>query len=286
MPHVNDRRRLSAAFGSSAAEQGIRVGAGQVLDTESPGQQEFQALLMWCLLSPVRTLGWDTRSGRSFQDMHYYFSSVSSRPDCLFTRWTLAARVASYLLPEVRCDRESLPSACRIAGIPGLRLQALTRRTIRLVHLPTGGALELSDYHPAENAARRNRELQAEIGDSSESGGKALYRRASLAAEEEAALADWALAEYAPPLSAIITRLNLLWDHAHNNAELDVNPRIKCPRLSWWAGPSLSQMTSLLTRDPVTKVAGARSVPGERGSATAMLWVGDAVLELRGPRGE
>jgi hypothetical protein len=63
-------------FGSSAALHRIRASAGNPLDTDSPGQREFQALLMWCLLSPVRTLRWDTNSGRSFQDMHYYFGSV------------------------------------------------------------------------------------------------------------------------------------------------------------------------------------------------------------------
>jgi hypothetical protein len=194
--------------------------------------------------------------------------------------------VASYLLPTVRSGHELQHPECRIAGIPGLRLENLTKRTIRLSHLPTGGVVELSDPHPAESAAGRDRDLRNEIRDNRAEKGVALYRRASLTAEEEAALADWTLVEHAPALSAVIVRLNLLWGHTHNNAELDVNPRIKCPRLSWWAGPSLSQMTSLLTRDPVTRVPGAKSVPGERGSATAMFWVGDAVLELRGPRGE
>lgn len=66
------------------------------------------------------------------------------------------------------------------------------------------------------------------------------------------------------------------------NAELDVNPRLKCPRLSWWAEPTLHQMTAILTRDPATKIPEAWADFGKRGSTTMMVRIGGPVLELRG----
>jgi hypothetical protein len=59
--------------------------------------------------------------------------------DRLVTGWSVAVRVASYLLPSTEDGGPGF------SGIPGLRFAGVTRTGIELVHLPTGGRLELHD---------------------------------------------------------------------------------------------------------------------------------------------
>jgi hypothetical protein len=103
MPHVNDTFWMSECArllgGPARLEHAARVNGRRIIDTADPGQQEFQALLLWCLLSPARSLPWDLGAGRSFPDMQLYYSWASPQPGHLAMGWSAAARVASYLLP-------------------------------------------------------------------------------------------------------------------------------------------------------------------------------------------
>jgi hypothetical protein len=84
MPHVNDTRRIKERAQLLGSPLGVdlhaRAAGRRPLDTASPGQQDFQALLLACLLSPNRSLGWDTKAGRSFREMSGYYSWVSPQP--------------------------------------------------------------------------------------------------------------------------------------------------------------------------------------------------------------
>jgi hypothetical protein len=288
--HVNDAKRL-AEYEQLLGEppsftRAAQAGGRRLLDTSSPGQQEFQAILLWCLFSPPRSLRWDARGGRSFQAMQNYYSWVSPRQDYLATGWTVPARVASYLLPDLKTSRDIPGGALRFSGIPGLRVAEFTRQAICLKHLPTGGMLHLHASRPAESRAAQARELDSETHYLREKGkGSAvpLWKSEDISREENEGLADWTLARHAPILSAVMARMHLL-AYYNTGAELDINPLYDCPRLSWWGNFSLKGFEALLTRDALLKVNGVKSLPA--GPNGRMLRIDDAVLELRGPVGD
>jgi hypothetical protein len=99
-----------------AVDLRARSAGRRPLDADSPGQQEFQTLLLACLLSPSRSLSWDAKAGRSFREMSGYYSWVSPQPGCLAMGWNVAARVASYLLPCATPPDEDGPGLRRDPG--------------------------------------------------------------------------------------------------------------------------------------------------------------------------
>jgi hypothetical protein len=287
--HVNDAKRL-AEYKRLLGEprsltRAAQVGGRRPLDTASPGQQEFQALLLWCLLSPPRSLRWDTKGGRSFRAMQDYYSWVSPQQGYLATGWTVPERVASYLLPDLISDRDVQGGALRFSGIPGLRVAGFTKQAICLKHLPTGGMLRLYRLGSMENRATKARDLDWEAGfrRTRTELGPALWKSEEISPEEREGLADWSLAPYAPALSAVMARIHSI-SHYNTGAELDINPLNGCPRLSWWGKPSLNRLVALLTTDDLMKVNRAKSMPA--GPNTKVLYVDDALLELRGPVGD
>ncbi len=281
MPHVNDARRLGECARMLGApphvEATARDGGCRPLDTSSSGQREFQALLLWCLLSPYRSLAWDTKTGRALGDMHCYYSWVSPHQDRLITGWTVAARVASYLLP---CEADQDPG---FSGIPGLRLAKVTGTAIELLHPATGGRLELRDN------TRQDKELRAATLDSEIHGtastaqpaGRPLWLTPSLSAGEKAALSQWALSSHAPALSAIMARLHILW-HWDTGVELGTDPATGIPQLSWWGGPALGYVISLLT-EPSSPLHVPGSRRWHRTNHAVFMGIGDAAVGLRGP---
>ncbi|MFI5705175.1 hypothetical protein ACIA78_34695 [Streptomyces xanthochromogenes] len=112
------------------------------LDTPDPAQQLFQAMLQLCLFSRKREHPFDRMGGRAFPDLLWYYGRVLPHPDRLVLRLTCAARVARYLLPTLTTPSNR---PAELTGIPGLRLEEITRRSLMLRHLPTGGLLELRD---------------------------------------------------------------------------------------------------------------------------------------------
>lgn len=277
MPHVNDARRLGECarlLGAPlSAELAARKDGRRPLDTADPGQREFQALLLWCLLSPDRSLSWDTKTGRSLRDMQCYYNWVSPRQDRLVTGWTVAERVASYLLPWAQDGDPGF------SGVPGLRLHGVTSLGIELVHLPTGGMLELRDS-TREDADGRAGALRFETGDTAGTG-QPLWLSPALSAGEETALGEWSLGAHAPALSAVMARIHLLW-HGNTGAELGTDPATGIPRLSWWGGPPLARVASLLT-DPASPLRVPGSRRWHRSGHAMFVGVGDAAVGLRGP---
>lgn len=71
--------------------------------------------------------------------MSSYFNQLAMRPDRLEIRTNTACRITSRLLPLHH------PEHATVSGIPGLRLLDMNSRRVRLVHLPTGGRLDLID---------------------------------------------------------------------------------------------------------------------------------------------
>lgn len=286
MPHVNDKRNRAECArllgGPSQFNVAARKNGRRIIDTGIPGQQEFQALLLWCLLSPQRSIKWDTKSGRSFREMFLYYSWASPQPSLLASGWTVAPRVASYLLPTIRTSDIGEP---QYSGIPGLRFDSASKRRLRLTHLPTGGIIDLYQPH-ADGASFIKELLYSEAGISNSCGredSEALWTKSSLAPTELTELTAWPLVSHAPLLSAVMARINILWQHWGNRAELDINPFTGRPRLSWWAGPSMRSFVRLLTDSPI-EIRSARW--SHSGDSCLMLIVDDSRLELRGPGGD
>jgi hypothetical protein len=281
MPHVNDKHQVARCAellgGPKRLHYKGRVSGRRVIDTNRPGQQEFQALLLWCLLSPPRTIGWDTSTGRCFRDMHAYYTWVSPQPGHLASGWTVAARVARYLLPHLNVSGTGEPGC---SGIPGLRFTGTGRARIRLTHLPTGGIIELHEHCPW--GARFMADVFfLETGlVSRDEAQQPLWQEPVITRAELAGLAEWTLAPHAALLSAVMARIHLLWRYLGSRAELDINPRTGSPRLSWRSGPGTQSLARLLTQSAI-RIHGAAHAYG--GLHDSRIVLGDSALELRGP---
>jgi hypothetical protein len=285
VPHVNDARARAECAqllgGPAKLERAARSGSGRMIDTSSQAQQEFQALLLWSLLSPRRSLRWDAGKGRAFRDLHCYYTWVSPQPGYLAMGWTVAPRVARYLLPDLRCDDDG---RARCSGIPGLRLAGIAKGSIQLVHLSTGGVLELHDncrFRPEiMTGSLRWETCQSPEDECGYDAGERLWQRPELDEAETADLAQWTLARQAPALSAVMARIHVLWRHWSNGAELDISPATGLPRLSWWAGPGTGELARLLVASPI-EANGAQWMHGPEHSLVITL--DGSRLELRGP---
>ncbi|GAB2841812.1 hypothetical protein GCM10027176_52060 [Actinoallomurus bryophytorum] len=110
-----------------------------------------------------------------------------------------------------------------------------------------------------------------------------LWEEAGLTPVELTDLAEWTLARHATLLSAVMSRINILWRHWDNRAELDIDKFTGRPRLSWWDGPSTRELANLLTSSAI-EIRGARWAHAH--DETLLIAVGDALLELRGPSRE
>lgn len=281
MPHVKDKSNYAECArllrGPVSLERAARVNGRRIIDTSDRGQQEFQALLLWALLSPNRSIRWDSRIGRSFREIFLYFSWASPQPGHMATGWTVAARIAAYLLPEVERDHKG---TLRFCGIPGLRFTETTARSIRLTHIPTGGIIDLAEQN-RQTARFMEEHLLSEVSCAhSPASDDVTWTASRLTEVEETALFDWPLPQHAPLLSAIMARISLLWRYWDNGSELDVNPISLRPRLSWWAGPSSATFVDLLSNSPIS-VAGLHA--SRIDTNTRIIWLGDSALELRGP---
>lgn len=280
MPHVNDRRDFAQCTGLLGGPRHLhyaaRVNGRRTVDTQEAGQQEFQALLLWCLLSPERTIGWDASVGRCFRDMHSYYSWASPQPACLATGWSVAARVSRYLLPIV----ESHGSGPRpFSGIPGLRFAGTGNKRITLKHLPTGGVLDLYDAGRCDANMMKDM-LLVETRPSRSEQKSPLWLESQMTSIELASLADWNLAAHSELLSAIMARINVLWRHWDNRAQLRFDTSTGILWLSWQRGPGAQQFAQLLTESSI-RIRRARSA--HLADHSPSITLGSSVLELRGP---
>ncbi|MFE7528499.1 hypothetical protein ACFU7Y_22660, partial [Kitasatospora sp. NPDC057542] len=188
------------------------------LDTADPGQATFQALLWDLLFSRGRDHPWNHRGDRSFPDLALYISWVAAQPRGLGMLVSVAPRVANYLLPRT----QTFPDGVHF-GIPGLRIEQVTGRSLHLLHLPTRGRLEIRDTSPGTSRSMRSR-LRWETDVDEEAGSLAFWQKAGITPAEEAAAHHWAEAPCAPLRSALMVRANFWWRQYPHTAEL-IPPR-------------------------------------------------------------
>lgn len=281
MPHINDRRGFATCIGLLGGPQHLhyvaRLNGRRVVDTTNAGQQQFQALLLWCLISPWRTIHWDSSTGRSFRDMHSYYSWVSPQPDRLASGWSVSARVARYLLPDAG---QGEGNQSRYSGIPGLRFAGTGKKRIRLEHLPTGGIIDLYDSGLYSSEMMEDMLFWETSWIDRRKNERPLWQESSMTPLEIACLPDWKLAHHSSLLSAMMSRINILWRHWGSQAELEVNPSTGSLRLTWEAGPNACHFARLLTDSPI-EIHGARSTGS--GDHDIRIELESSVLELRGP---
>lgn len=232
VPHINDRSEFGVvAEVLDAPHPLVRAQwrNGRLDLTMSPGQRKFTSLLIKALLSPRESNPWDHAVGRRLTDLVLYEHSVFAARD----RFILAAaahdRVAAYLLPFVQT---SWDGGAVIAGIPGLRLNACRRHSYELVHLPTGGVLEVFDSqwrdqrNPDTPASLRYLDFELKT------------TRADKGVEQAE---QWALDLHyrdSPLLATVGARLGLWWQHGGFPRLIGNAGATTLGSLKWERGPS------------------------------------------------
>jgi hypothetical protein len=286
MPHTRDKarfqQRVDLLGGPKYLHLVNRVNGRRLLDTPHLGQQELQALLFTCLNSPSREHPWDLMPGRSFRELVDYFGWPSPHPDRLIIMTNTAARIAKSLLPG---SRLFVDGSAEHSGVPGLRVEGCAARTIRLVHLPTGGLLELVDSR-SHSAATIARDLDAELGyraDAEHSEGRnPMWEHSGVTPAETSAVQSRHRGPDAALLSALIARNQLFWRNDQDTA-LHSPRRSRCVgRLKWRQGDTAGEIGALLTGHSVG-IPQARFEPPETEPGIAVLRVGSSQIELDGP---
>ncbi|MFJ2407281.1 hypothetical protein ACIOUE_38985 [Streptomyces xanthochromogenes] len=249
--------------------------AGQLhLDTPDPAQQLFQALLQLCLFSRKREHPFDRMCGRAFPDLLWYYGRVLPHPDRLVLRLTCAARVARYLLPTLTTPPNQ---PAELTGIPGLRLEEVTRRSLVLRHLPTGGLLEIRDQ------SQQLDWCDLQILDEYDPRRQLLKNALRTTPAEDAFAHYWAPTPCTALRSALITRGHLWWRAFQHEAATDVSHRPGgLYRIRWSKGYRTNDVGELLTASSIA-IPGAIYRPAARSGDAGVLQLGDALVELDGP---
>ncbi len=282
-PHKNDRALRQALEDYLYVDQRAieRDPVGRpVLDSAGPAQQVFQAMLATCLMGTHEARHpFESLAGSSLSDVFLYANAIISRPAQLDIHTNTPCRVASRLMP--------LLHGGRVAGIPGLRLESLNKRRLRLVHIPTGGRLDLIDSRASRGRTRRDfrRWLMIETRWHTDPEVTAtLWTRSELSLEEAALAGHWQSRPCTPLRSVLMTRAMLLW------YKLDIRPTWteptagqsqKWPLLEWKAKrerTDASHVASMLTRSPA-RIPGAAYEPYD--ASTGLLVLDDAAILLR-----
>jgi hypothetical protein len=175
----------------------------------------------------------------------------------------------------------------KVAGIPGLRLEGLNKRRLRLVHIPTGGRLDLIDSRASRGDTRRDfrRWLTIETRwHTDPEVTAALWRRSDLVLEEAALAEHWRDQPCTPLRSALMTRAMLLWYKLGIRpawAESTVGQNRTLPRLEWKAERERSDachVAAMLTRSPA-RIPGAAYEPYD--TSTGLLVLNEAAILLK-----
>lgn len=289
VPHVNDkavyRECVELLGGPKSYHDANRVDGRRILDTDLPGQQRFQAMLFRCFNSPDREHPWDVMTGRNFGDLRSYLGWVSPHQERLVISATVAPLVASYLLPYTRIHADG---AADHSGIPGLRLDGCTKTTVRLVHLPTGGVLDLRHTRTFECADAMRKDLEHEVEFSrsrmeSFRNRVAVWREPALTRGEQMAAEHWEEEPGTPLLSALMARARLFWLAAWDATVLRPGRRSNSAgRVAWRSGHYTNDLGALLVGRAVG-IPGALFEPAEREYEPGLLRLGGYVVELDGP---
>ncbi|MFI5867460.1 hypothetical protein [Streptomyces sp. NPDC051546] len=255
------------------------------LDTGEPRQQQLQALLFDCFFSRGGEHPFDLAGGRTFPELLLYLGWVAPQSDRLVLRVSTAARVTSYLVPYVRTFADG---SHEVSGVPGLRLERLTRKTLVLRHLPTGGRIEVRES--VGDLALRDMQmlLEDEVrvsrqGNEAEDRRQPAWTQDRTTPAEEAMAGHWAPAATTSLRSALLTRANLWWSNHRHQAHLVPARRSSAERcLHWSKGRTTLEIGRLLTAGPV-RIPGARFTPPSTPYDVGLIQLGDGVLELKGP---
>ncbi|WP_231406001.1 hypothetical protein [Streptomyces clavuligerus] len=209
-PHTNDRAQRKALTAHLYIDQRTieRISCGRPsLDNAGPQQQDFQAMLATCLMSTYENRHpFEPPSGGALSSAESYFNTIVSRPGQFDVHTNTACRIAARLLPL-------LHDGHRVSGIPGLRLESHNKRRLRLIHLPTGGRLDLIDSRASTGRTRRDfrRRLNMETDWHTDPGIAPLWTSKILLPKETALAHHWARRSCTPLRSALMTRAMLIW---------------------------------------------------------------------------
>ncbi|GGX50907.1 hypothetical protein [Streptomyces noursei] len=280
MPYASDKarraqcRRLLELSAHDLKPLLDRAGRLQ-LDTPDPSQQLFQAMLQLCLFSRHREHPFDRMGGRTFPELLLYYSVTLPRPDRLVLRMSCAARVARYLLPTLTTASDK---PTELTGLPGLRLEAVGRRSLLMHHLPTGGRLEFQDSR--DQLGGWDMRLLGET----EHGRQPLKNSTRVTPAEERFAHYWAPTPCTALRSALITRGHLWWSiYAHDAVtEYSRRPGGRY-RIRWAEGYLMDEIGELLTNSAVA-IPGATYIPAACQGDAGILRLADAMVELEGPR--
>ncbi|MGW5851042.1 hypothetical protein ACWFQ8_24370 [Streptomyces sp. NPDC055254] len=254
------------------------------LDTEEPGQQQLQGLLFDCFFSRGAEHPFDLAGCRTFPDLLAYVGWIAPQPDRFVLQVTTAARVASYLLPYVRTFTDQ---SYEVSGIPGLRLERITRRALLLRHLPTGGLIEVRENVCEGSLQDMRNSVEEEVRSSrfaseAKDGRTPAWREEDLTPGEAAMAQHWRPSPTTSLRSALLGRANLWWSAHRHRAHLAPARRSNAERcLQWSNGSTTEEIGSLLTNSPV-KISAAQFTPPSSLFDVGLIRLHDGVLELMG----
>lgn len=278
-PHTQDRaqRKLLLDQLNADCRAVVRDSSGRISidNADSAAQHAFQAVLATFLLTTLRASHpLETPIGASMSSTSAYVNVVVSHPGRLDIHTNTACRVASRILPLTT-------EAHGPHGIPGLRLEGIGVRRLRLAHLPTGGRLDLIDSR-SPGGSRRDF-AQRFRGDTRwhwKPGYTPLWDRADLHPSEALLEQHWAPRPCMLLRSALMARAALLWGELHIHPSWTEQALRGLPELAWdrfGDQPGAHEVGAVLTQAP-SRIPGARYEPitdrsGLLSLAGAALWL-------------
>ncbi|MFJ6101900.1 hypothetical protein ACIQHY_12980 [Streptomyces sp. NPDC092359] len=244
------------------------------LDTLTPSQQIFQAMLQLCFFSSHREHPFDRMGGRTFPELLSYYCAALPRPDRLILRMSCAARVARYLLPTLTTASDK---PAELTGIPGLRLEGIAGRSLVMRHLPTGGLLEFQDSRAKLDKWDLQQLEEIELG------WRHLKDVSAVTPVEKNFAHYWTPTPCTTLRSSLIARGNLWWSTFRNEAVTDYSRRPGGRyRIRWAKGYSADELGALLT-DSAVAIPGAVYTPAPCRGDAGILQLAGSMVELEGP---
>ncbi|WP_420036095.1 hypothetical protein ACN2WE_31185 [Streptomyces sp. cg28] len=262
-PHTHNRAQRNQLLQQLQADSRalLRDTSGRIVidNAASTGQHAFQAILATFLMSTSsRPHVLEASNGMSMASTSAYVNTVISHPDRLDIHTNTASRVASRILPLVT-DGHGL------SGIPGLRLQCLNKRRLRLVHLPTGGRVDLIDAGASPTRRREDfmKHLRRETRWHHKPGTTPLWELSEVHPAEELLAQHWQARPCMLLRSALMARVLLLWGDQYIRPSWNENSLTGHPELSWdsaYDRPGAHVVGAALTQTPAA-IPGARYEP-------------------------
>ncbi|MFI0742427.1 hypothetical protein ACH4PU_30775 [Streptomyces sp. NPDC021100] len=276
MPHTRNRAHLRACqdllgFPLRSVPQ---TRTGQIhLDSGSPAQQRFQALLVTCLMSTeAHPHPWERPGATAMASITGYLNWIAVHPDRLDVHTNTACRIAARMLPL-------LHHRTHISGIPGLRLIGVGRRRLRLKHLPTGARLDLIDTQGTKAHPDLTPILDFETSWHIKPGTQPLWQLPELTTAEAAHAHHWAPSACTPLRAALMARTEAFYRRPLDcwPAWADAAPGQPNPRLVWTGGAEVQDVADVLTTS-VIRIPGAAYQA--RGRDQGVLRLGDGAITL------